>query len=146
MPAPGVIKLVDANVWLALAFSDHQHHSQAKEWFEAQGEGSCAFCRVTQMALLRHLTNAKIMGVFVQSQRDAWKNYDQLANDPRVTYVGEPANLEEKLRSFTQSEHPAQAAWTDAWLAAFAVGHGIQFVTFDQGLGRLAGLDFVLIG
>jgi hypothetical protein len=36
------------------------------------------------MALLRHLTNAKIMGRFVQSQQDAWKHYDRLANDPRV--------------------------------------------------------------
>ena len=40
--------------------SDHLHHPQAKTWFEVQGDASCGFCRVTQMALLRHLTNAKI--------------------------------------------------------------------------------------
>jgi len=39
MPASGVIKPVDTNVW-----------------FEAQNDAICAFCRVTQMALLRHLT------------------------------------------------------------------------------------------
>jgi toxin-antitoxin system PIN domain toxin len=145
MAASGVIKLVDANVWLALAFSDHQHHGLAKEWFEAQVENSCAFCRVTQMALLRHLTNAKIMGSFAQSQQGAWKNYDQLANDPRVTFLGEPVDLDKRFREFTQSETPAHAVWTDGWLAAFAVGHGAQVVTFDQGFNRFAGLDFIVI-
>jgi hypothetical protein len=33
MPASG-INLVDANVWLALAFSDHVHHAIARTWFE----------------------------------------------------------------------------------------------------------------
>ena len=86
MPATGGIKLADANLWLALAFSDHLHHAKAKAWFEAQSDASCGFCRVTQMALLRHLTNARIMGPFVQSQQDAWKNYDKLAGDPRVFF------------------------------------------------------------
>ena len=56
MPASGEIKLVDANAWLAFAFSDHVHHGKAKEWFDGQANDTCAFCRVTQMALLRHLT------------------------------------------------------------------------------------------
>ncbi len=64
MPASGVIDLADANLWLALVFSDHAHHGKAKAWFDAQPDGTCAFCRVTQMALLRHLTNSRIMGQF----------------------------------------------------------------------------------
>lgn len=55
MPASGGISLADANVWLAVAFSDHLHHATAKAWFEGQHDASCAFCRITQMALLRHL-------------------------------------------------------------------------------------------
>jgi predicted nucleic acid-binding protein len=58
MPASGVIELADANLWLALAFSDHAHHGTAKAWFDAKLDGTCAFCRVTQMALLRHLANS----------------------------------------------------------------------------------------
>lgn len=146
MPASGEIKLIDANVWLALSFSDHQHHRPANEWFEVQAENSCVFCRVTQMALLRHLTNAKIMGSFVQSQQDAWKNYDKLINDPRVVFLGEPAGMDERFRMFTKSEFPSHATWTDGCLAAFAEGHGAQVVTFDQGFGRFAGLDYLVIG
>ncbi len=141
MPVSGVIKLADANVWLALAFSDHQHHAKAAAWFDTLPEGATAFCRVTQMALLRHLTNTKIMGLFVQSQQDAWKNYDRLANDPRVAWLNEPAGLEAAFRSFAQSNSPAHAHWTDAYLAAFARASAAQLVTFDQGFTRFVGLD-----
>ncbi len=34
MPASGVIKLVDANVWLAIAYSDHQHYAIAVRWID----------------------------------------------------------------------------------------------------------------
>ena len=60
MQASG-ISLVDANVWLALAVDGHVHHVAATKWFDARSEGSCAFCRLTQLAILRHLTNTKIM-------------------------------------------------------------------------------------
>ena len=88
MPASGGIKLADANVWLAVAFSDHAHHGKARAWFEMQADDSCAFCRVTQMALLRHLTNAKIMGAFVQNQQDAWRSCDKLAKDASAAPAG----------------------------------------------------------
>jgi toxin-antitoxin system PIN domain toxin len=134
---------VDANVWLALAFSDHVHHAKAKAWFGVQADGTCGFCRLTQLALLRHLTNAKIMGRFVQTQQAAWANYDKLANDPRVLFLPEPTNLEATFRKFTQTALTAHGAWTDAFLAAFAVESQAQLVSFDQGFRRFAGLDFL---
>lgn len=97
------------------------------------------------MALLRHLTNSKIMGRFVQSQQDAWKNYDQLANDPRVILLAEPAALETRFRNFTQATSPSHALWTDAYLAAFALECQAQFVTFDQGFVRLADLHLLVL-
>ena len=96
---------------------------------------------MTQLALLRHLTNAKIMGRFVQSQPDAWRNHDRLANDPRVVWLHEPAGLEAAFRGFTQSGSPAHERWTDAYLAAFALACAAQLVTFDRGFSRFAGLD-----
>src|SRR5256885_11547191 len=103
MPASGVIKLADANIWLALAFSDHLHHARAKAWFDVQADSTCAFCRITQMALLRHLTNSKIMGTFVQNQQEAWRRYDALINDPRVVFLSERFELEKAYRRLTQS-------------------------------------------
>jgi hypothetical protein len=145
MPASGEIKLPDANVWLALAFSDHMHHAKARAWFEAQADDSCAYCRITQMALLRHLTNAKIMGAFVQSQQDAWRTYDSLVNDPRVLFLEEPAGIEIVFRGFTQATSPSHAVWTDAYLAALAVRMPAQLVTFDQSFKRFAGIGSRLL-
>lgn len=145
MPASG-IKLADSNVWLAAVFTDHVHHAIARKWFEAQVDGACAFCRVTQLALLRHLTNARIMGAFVQSQQAAWSSYEQLANDARVIFLPEPAALDASFRSLSQATSPSQEQWTDAFLAAFAIQSSAQFVTFDRGFKRFAGLDLHLLG
>jgi uncharacterized protein len=145
MPASGAINLADANLWLALAFSDHACHAKAKAWFDAQPDGACAFCRVTQMALLRHLTNSKIMGRFVQSQKDAWKTYDQLAQDPRTRFLDEPPGLETTSRSLADSASPSHALWTDAFLASVAINTGSRFLTFDQGYRRFAGLDLLVL-
>lgn len=145
MPASGVIKLPDANVWLALAFSDHVHHAKARVWFDGQSSGACAFCRVTQLALLRHLTNAKIMGAFVQSQQDAWLNSDKFNGDPRVIFLDEPPGVEAAFRNFTQATSPLHGLWTDAYLAAFAIQTQSQLVTFDQGFNRFAGLDLRVV-
>jgi predicted nucleic acid-binding protein len=53
------MKLPDVNVWLAAAWARHSRHRAAKNWVDTE-EGELAFCRVTQMALLRLPTNAAI--------------------------------------------------------------------------------------
>lgn len=144
MPVSG-IKLIDANVWLALGFSDHVHHVAATNWFKAQSEESCAFCRFTQMALLRHLTNAKIMGPSVQSQQQAWIAYDGLSDDPRVLFIAEPLGVDSLFRSLSQSSTPSHKRWTDAYLAALAMLSAAQFVTFDKGFTTYPGLALELL-
>jgi toxin-antitoxin system PIN domain toxin len=145
MPVSGAINLPDANVWLALAFSDHVHHVKVREWFDAQPDGTCAFCRITQMALLRHLTNSKIMGYFVLSQQDAWKTFDQFARDPRTLFLTEPPRIETAFRTLTKAASPSHALWTDAYLASFAIESQTRFVTLDQGFSRFTGLDLLLL-
>ena len=98
------------------------------------------------MALLRHLTNSKIMGVNVQTQAEAWQAYDKLANDGRVILLPEPGTLERRLRSLTQASSPSHGLWTDAYLAAFAIESNAQLVTFDRGFGGFSGLDLLVLG
>jgi len=83
------------------------------------------------MALLRHLTNSKITGPFVQSQQGAWKNYDELAQDPRVVFLSEPPGLEMSFRNFTQAMSPSHALWTDAYLDSFALETQSRFAGLD---------------
>jgi uncharacterized protein len=145
MQAPG-IKIVDANVWLALAFDDHKHHQTASQWLDLQSPDSCAFCRVTQLSLLRHLTNTTIMGKFVQSQRQAWDAYDRLIRDPRVLFISEPSGLELEFRNLTQSIRPSHSRWSDAYLAALGKLIAGPVVTFDRGFQGFSGLDAELLG
>ena len=137
MPASGV-NLLDANVWLAVAVATHQQHLAAKAWFDRQSDDSCAFCRITQMALLRHLTNSTIMKRTVQFQSQAWVTYDRLATDARVIFCAEPPEIELHWKDWTMDESPSHRSWTDRYLAAFAVAGGLRFVTFDQDFKALA--------
>jgi uncharacterized protein len=48
---------------LALALSKHAHHTVARDWLETVEEpASVVFCRPTQQAFLRLLTNASVLG------------------------------------------------------------------------------------
>jgi uncharacterized protein len=86
--------LVDANVWLALATERHEHHTAARKWFTSLGEEEAAFCRITQMTLLRLLTSPAVMAEEVVKPREAWELYRKLRRDWRVTFSAEPAGLE----------------------------------------------------
>jgi toxin-antitoxin system PIN domain toxin len=145
MPVSG-IRLVDANVWLALVFSDHVHHQVSVLWFDKVGQGEAAFCRITQMALLRHLTNEKLMGKFTLSQKDAWKCYDSLGQDERVVFIDEPADLEDSWRQLTRSRNPRRRLWTDAYLAAFALSARLPLSTLDCGVQQFGGLTVDFVG
>src|SRR5690348_8187772 len=121
--------LPDVNVWLALAFDGHVHHPAAIRWFTTI-EQPAAFCRVTQMGLLRLLTNRKVMGEEALTQKAAWTIYDQLQSDERVSILPEPAGLEEHWRHATHQGNPW--SWTDAYLLAFAKARDLTLATFDQ--------------
>ena len=137
--------LPDINVWVALAYDGHVHHGAARAWFESVTAGGAAFCRITQLGLLRLITHPKVMGEAVQSQRKAWAVYDALRSDERVTYLPEPPGLEAQWRRMSASGHPRTKGWTDAYLAAFAAAQGLRLVTFDQGFRALAGLEKLLL-
>jgi hypothetical protein len=139
------MKLVDANIWLALAFGNHVHHARVAAWFHQQADGTCAFCRITQLALLRHLTNPAIMRADVKSQVEAWQIYDALRADSRVIFLDEPAGIEHDFRARTQAGVPAHHAWTDAYLAAFAKASGCQLTTCDRGFQQFKDVTFELL-
>jgi len=139
------ITLPDINVWVALASDGHIHHGRARDWFESTAEAGAAFCRVTQMGLLRLLTNTHVMGDDVLSQRQAWIVYEQLARDHRVVFAMEPVNIEPVWKKLTQSAFAATSLWTDAYIAAFALLHNFRVVSFDSGFRKVAGLNSTIL-
>jgi toxin-antitoxin system PIN domain toxin len=138
----------DVNVWLALAYRGHQHHPTASAWFERLEPEEAVFCRFTQLSFLRLLTHPAVMRDEVKTQQEAWKAYDQLASDARVSFYAEtePERVEAALRALTASSRFAHQQWPDAYVAAFAKASDLTLVTFDKALGKLAGKECLLLG
>ena len=78
--------LVDVGVWLAAVWGRHVHYPVASDWFNRQAD-DLVFCRVTQMGLLRLLSNPAIMGDDAVDRSQAWRLFDQLWSDERVLWA-----------------------------------------------------------
>jgi toxin-antitoxin system PIN domain toxin len=63
-----LISLLDVNVLLCLAWSNHPHHNAAHAWFAQNAPGGWATCLLTQIGLLRLSLNPQIVGVVLSSQ------------------------------------------------------------------------------
>ena len=57
----------------------------------------------------------------------------------------EPANLENAWTSLMGMRMVSGNAWTDAYLAAFAIEAGLRMITFDQGMRKWPGLALELL-
>ncbi len=128
--------LTDVNTWLALAAPGHLQHLAARRWFDSLGEGEAVFCRITQMGLLRLLTNAAVMKTDRLSPEQAWKLYQNLRSDWRVAFAAEPEGLELVWIELMQESSSGANSWTDAYLGAFAFKHSYTLVSFDRAFRR----------
>src|SRR5262249_42295261 len=137
--------LLDANVWLALAAEAHSHHESAKAYWETLAAPVSAFCRITQMAFLRLLTNKAVMGSNVLSPSAAWAKSAEFLALPEVQLLAEPHGLDETWPLFCSAEGFSPKLWTDAYLAAFAKCAGLRFVSFDKGFSRFENLDCLIL-
>ena len=124
----------DINVWLALLMADHAHRTAALRWGDLDGAESIAFCRLTQLGVLRLLTTPAAMNHRPLTMNQAWNAYDRIFADPRVEFLPEPASLEEPLRKIATARVSSPKLWADAYLSAFALRAGATLVTFDRAL------------
>ena len=137
----------DINVWLLLAYRGHQHHATAAAWFEQVEAEQAVFCRFTQLGFLRLLTHPAAMRDEVKTQPEAWKVYDHLSSDSRVTFYAEtdPERVGGELRALTTSSRFAHHQWPNAYLTAFARVSGLTLVTLDKALAKLAARECLLL-
>jgi toxin-antitoxin system PIN domain toxin len=125
--------LVDVGVWLAATWGRHARHHIARQWFDEQSD-DLILCRVTQMSLLRLVSNRAIMGEDVVTRSEAWRIIDQLWSDNRVLWAEEPDHLEAVFRAISAQNDNSHKLWTDDYLAAFAQASGASLVTLDTRL------------
>jgi len=137
--------LPDVNVWLALIFDRHVHHSAAKQWFDGVPDRGCSFCRMTQQGFLRLATNPKVFANEAVALTDAWRLYDRALSDVRVAFASEPEGIEALWRANTDASSFSPKVWNDAYLAAFAQAAAFDLVTFDRGFARFADARCVIL-
>lgn len=125
------MKLPDVNVWLAAAWARHVHHDIAQRWLDDEDD-ELVFCRVTEMSLLRLLTNPAVTSTDVRTRRQAWDVLLALQADPRVRFVQEPAGVAPLWMTYSKRDDRAHLLWTDDYLAAFAQAGDLELVTLDR--------------
>ena len=140
-----MLDLLDASVWLPLSVPDHVHHRRARRYWDEQRAGQAAFCRMTKLALLRHLTDKRILGDRALRGVAAWKTLDEWIVMPGVIFLPEPSGVDELLRQWVGEIDLRSGRWTDAYLAAFAASGDCRLVAFDADFERFPGLDFLLL-
>jgi uncharacterized protein len=129
-----MISFPDVNVWMALTVAEHTHHQTAEEWLD-NGDGGIVLSRVTQMGLLRLLTNRSVLGRDTFSPVQAWGAFDEFLGNSRISLSEEPPRLEHHWRTSTTQERHGSKWWADTYLSAFAAAAGCILVTFDAQLG-----------
>lgn len=143
-------RLVDSNVWVALAITDHIFHRLARDWFYALPLANRAvFCRSTQQTFLRLLSTPTIFQPYAlpaPSNQQAWATYEQWSSEGRVSFVEEPPGLDAQWQILSARPTSSPKLWMDSYLAAFAIAGGYQLVTLDAGFRQFAGLDLVVLG
>ena len=145
MPPSTTSLFPDINVWVALTYEGHTHHVNAAQWFATLSpNATLAFCRFTQLGLLRLLTTAAVMRDEVMTQPQVWGAYDRWLKDPRVDFVDEPAEIEARFRALTRLRQPTAKDWADSYLASFAAVGQLTLVTFDRGLRSKAKSSILL--
>ena len=101
--------LADVNIWLSTLVEQHPHHDIAVQWWQREvipNNEKVVFCRITQLGLLRLLTNEKVMGSQRRTLEQAFSDYSQLLAQNIVDYADEPDGLEQKLKSYCHPRPP----------------------------------------
>jgi toxin-antitoxin system PIN domain toxin len=121
-----MIKLLDANILIALNVGDHVHNEAATAWFTSHDD-DFATCPVTEGALVRHLMRAD------------WNAFDA-ANLVKIMSSSTRHKFWPDDISYGEIDMYAVAGHrqtTDAYLAALARRHKSRIATFDKGLAGL---------
>ncbi|MCY7314457.1 MAG: PIN domain-containing protein [Rubrivivax sp.] len=138
--------IADANVLLPLLTEGHAHQVPADDWWQTCSDDDVGLSLPVRMALLRLLSNIKVMGSSVLRPAAAWSAVQRLIDDPRIELLDQAPSTHGKLwYGNVARREPSPDLWTDAWLAALAQSHDCEMVTFDRGFRSFSKLRLRLL-
>jgi toxin-antitoxin system PIN domain toxin len=133
-------QLADVNVLLALLWPRHESHTAAHAWFAKSGHRAWATNALTQLGVLRLLTNPAVtqgvvstgtaLRVMSEATSHAGHEFWPLDREPTASLK----LLAGRVRGHQQ--------WTDALLLRQSADHDGVLVTFDSGVKELAAAEF----
>jgi uncharacterized protein len=133
--------LLDVNALVALAWDSHVHHARMRAWFATNGPEGWATCPVSESGFVRVSSNPKVLPspIGVAAAR---------AVLAALRGAGAHRFLADDV-SLTDTDVPVIAGYrqvTDVHLLTLARRRGVQLLTFDAALARLAdGRDVELL-
>jgi toxin-antitoxin system PIN domain toxin len=138
--------IVDANVFLPLLTDGHALRAPALRWWDACADGDAGLSLPVRMALLRLLSNSRVMGTSTLYPERAWEVVGELISDPRVTVIEQPPQSHTMYwLANTSGRMPSPDLWTGAWLAALAQATDSAMTTFDRGFLAFNNLKLQLL-
>jgi toxin-antitoxin system PIN domain toxin len=135
------MKIVDANVLLHAIDEQAKSHDVARAWLDSALAGSepVGFVWVVMLAFVRLSTHPSVFPAPLEVSRSAGVLDGWLAQ-PAAVVIDPTMRHLEILRGLLDAAGTAGNLVNDAHLAALAVEHGAEIVTFDRDFGRFPGL------
>lgn len=137
------MKLVDANVLLYAVNEDADHHDLARGWLDAalSGADTVAFAWIALLAFVRLATKE---GLFPRplTVEQAMDRVDAWLGAPPAVVVAPTADHARVLRSLLGDLGTGGNLTNDAHLAALAIEHACDVVSFDNDFGRFEGVTW----
>jgi len=133
------MKIVDANVLLYAVNADSAHHDRARRWLlkSLTGNEAIGFPWVSLLAFVRVSTNPRIFASPLPISA-AFDLVDSWLGQPPSTVPVPTARHAALLRGLLEQTGAAGNLATDAHLAALAIEHSADVVTFDRDFARFA--------
>jgi len=130
-------QLPDVNVLVALLWPRLESHIEARAWFAKSGNTGWATNPLTQLGVLRLLTNPGIVQAAV-SPADAVSALSKLTSHAGHEFWPLNRGMATSLQPFV-SMIKGYKQWTDVVLLGQTVEHEGVLVTFDAGIKEFAG-------
>ncbi|MCW2528388.1 MAG: hypothetical protein JWM76_3248 [Pseudonocardiales bacterium] len=131
------MKVVDANVLLYAVNAQSRQHSKARAWLTGalNGDEAVAFAWVSLLAFVRVATHSRVFANPLSVARAFDYVEDWLAQPPAMTIEPTLRHVA-VLRGLLEADGTGGNLTTDAHLAAIAIEHGAEVVTFDRDFQR----------
>lgn len=135
--------LPDVNVLVYAHREDAPDHQRYREWLESilAGESAFGMCDLVLSGFIRVATHPRI---FAQPTplETALQFVDEVRNRPNCVVVDPGPRHWGIFRRLCQSSGARGNLVPDAFLAALAIEHGLEWVTTDRDFARFEGLSW----